>query len=469
MSGNTPPAIEVVPPENTHGGGPFITPNRMRNNNNQNPLFNVRDRLFHTLFYRAALAYARAFPRPLRRFLEFLILIKAIAAFFVLVYIHITFSRSPSTCLAHVKETWPRDGILRVEIVRNPGKDYNIEQSYAKEEKLKQGKAEDFVHVIGLLAREGFIYIEPTAVEDTAKETQPLEQNIQNYAKNSDPDVQSVNKSEMEDSLLNVSRISRTVWWSGYDMLTAYPLAVSEKPSFLDIIDRTDSNAVNSTEIMENTRGKEDIPESSRSRGYPEDEYIVEFSLEFGFLRLSPATRARLNIPVEIVTLDPEKDECFGDAFSRLVLDEFLGYDDLLLASIKTLAEKEDNKGYLRNVVSGEHYRFVSMWMARTSYFAAFFIMIVFTVSVSMLLRYSHHQIFVFIVDLLQMLEFNVTVTFPAAPLLTVILALVGEYSGQRKLINFTSFVMAAAFVVHFSGTCSAESAVSIMRSFFRL
>ena len=43
-----------------------------------------------------------------------------------------------------------------------------------------------------------------------------------------------------------------------------------------------------------------------------------------------------------------------------------------------------------------------------------------------MLLRYSQHQIFVFIVDLLQMLEFNTNITFPAAPLLTVILALVG-------------------------------------------
>jgi hypothetical protein len=65
-------------------------------------------------------------------------------------------------------------------------------------------------------------------------------------------------------------------------------------------------------------------------------------------LRLSPMTRARLKIPVQIVTLDPGKDECFGDSFSRLVLDEFLGYDDLLMASIKTLAEQEDNKGYLR-------------------------------------------------------------------------------------------------------------------------
>lgn len=155
--------------------------------------------------------------------------------------------------------------------------------------------------------------------------------------------------------------------------------------------------------------------------------------------------------------------------------------------------------GFLRNVVSGEHYRFVSMWMARTSYLAAFVIMVIFvsaggwgragvrgrcslrhpatsgrpcsqTLSVSMLLRYSHHQIFVFIgespcppvcgraglrprpprppahlaqppgtspglparrflpaVDLLQMLEMNMAIAFPAAPLLTVILALVGE------------------------------------------
>lgn len=57
-----------------------------------------------------------------------------------------------------------------------------------------------------------------------------------------------------------------------------------------------------------------------------------------------------MKIPVEIVFLDPGKDACFGDTFSRLILEEFLGYDDLLLASIKTLAEKEDNKGYLRYI-----------------------------------------------------------------------------------------------------------------------
>ena len=42
---------------------------------------------------------------------------------------------------------------------------------------------------------------------------------------------------------------------------------------------------------------------------------------------------------------DPEKDACFGDTFSRFLLDEFLGYDDILMSSIKQLAEQEDNKG----------------------------------------------------------------------------------------------------------------------------
>lgn len=177
MSGNETQGPEGPNLENVHGGaGPFFNQNRFRNrNNNQNPLINVRDRLFHTLFYRAALAYARTFPRPFRRIIEFIILIKAIAAFFVLVYIHIVFSKTPSTCLLHVKDTWPRDGILRVEIVKNLPQDYNIKHSYAKEEKLKQqGKADDFGHIIGILARDGFINIEPSAVEDNIKETEPL-------------------------------------------------------------------------------------------------------------------------------------------------------------------------------------------------------------------------------------------------------------------------------------------------------
>ena len=53
---------------------------------------------------------------------------------------------------------------------------------------------------------------------------------------------------------------------------------------------------------------------------------------------------------------------------SRFILENFLGYDDVLMSSIKSLAEKEDNKGYLRNVVTGAQYHFVRFW------FLAFFI-----------------------------------------------------------------------------------------------
>ncbi|VEN57114.1 unnamed protein product, partial [Callosobruchus maculatus] len=387
MSANTDgPGMENHPP------GPVPGTVRVRNDLLQNPLFNVRDRLFHTLFFRAALAYARTFPRPLRRFIEFLILIKAIAAFFVLVYIHVAFSRTPSTCLMHVKDTWPRDGILRVEIVKNAGKDYTIEQSYAKEEMLKQqGKSEDFAQMIGLLARDGFINIEPSSVDDTSKETQPLVSDVTSYTTNKTGSPKEEVSQILPDSLANISNVFPTAWNSQEDKMM-----VTERTPFpdgsLDPVNQSENATVEETQ-----KAKESSVEVDKAKGWQDDEYIVEFSLEYGFLRLNPATRARLKIPVEIVFLDPTKDECFGDAFSRLILEEFLGYDDLLLASIKSLAEKEDNKGYLRNVVSGEHYRFVSMWMARTSYFAAFFIMIVFTVSVSMLLRYSHHQIFVFI------------------------------------------------------------------------
>ena len=34
--------------------------------------------------------------------------------------------------------------------------------------------------------------------------------------------------------------------------------------------------------------------------------------------------------------------------------------------------------GYFRNVVTNEHYRFVSIWMERSSYIAAAFVMLIF-------------------------------------------------------------------------------------------
>lgn len=410
----------------------------------------------------------------MRRLLEFILLIKALGAFCVLVYIHIVFSRTPTTCLEHVKDTWPRDGILRVEIVRNAGADYNIEKSYAREERLRAERAEDISSVLGLLARDGFVNIEPSAVDEAAKavdreSTDQLKgiRDIVSGSNTSDTVYNTADGSSIHPhttlapSTNDGDNVASTVWDSrvltghygepehqhdGPDDATVAgeEIAAKQVAEYARLIQmqqmERDLMGGGGGEGSEDSgKGQEGGLGGKDDAEYEEDEYIVEYSLEYGFLRLSPAARARLNVPVAIVTLDPDTDTCFGDSLTRIILNDFLGYDDLLMASIKTLAEQEDNKGYLRNVVTGEHYRFVSMWMARSSYIAAFFIMIIFTVSVSMLLRYSHHQIFVFIVDLLQMLEFNVSVSFPAAPLLTVILALVGMEAIMSEFFNDTT------------------------------
>lgn len=51
----------------------------------------------------------------------------------ILVYIHAVFAKTPMNCLEHVQDVWPRDGILRVEIVRNVSANYTIINSYLKE------------------------------------------------------------------------------------------------------------------------------------------------------------------------------------------------------------------------------------------------------------------------------------------------------------------------------------------------
>ncbi|XP_071445373.1 membralin [Hetaerina americana] len=528
--GNGTPSSPPPPPP----GGDNMNNNRGRNNNNnnnQNPLINVRDRLFHALFFKAAVAYARTFPRPVRRFLEFVVLLKAIMAFFVLAYIHVAFSRTPIDCLESVRDDWPRDGILRVEILRsnpsnggssnpthvdaegilkmvgNPteggsiidsdgaivlGESRNVQKTHSWTDGsgpvggMTQGSARQYLkkhgeeenqkgndplsEMLAQLSKNGYVHIEPSTVQETSSISSTSEEDdagLGDVDKGGESNLPEEEKEKIDEiNIRNLGTVpvmpsteytkssnsnssehgndtppmSPTRPWDGQPHIAS----LETKKFLVDGNQTLEDETANKEEriippLKSYSADSEKLSRIEGENGWPEDEYIVEYSLEYGFLRLSPATRQRLGIPVRVVTLDPGREPCFGDAFSRFLLDQFLGYDDLLMASIKTLAEREDNKGYLRNVVTGEHYRFVSMWMARTSYLAAFFIMLVFTVSISMLLRYSHHQIFVFIVDLLQMLELNVTITFPAAPLLTVILALVGMEAIMSEFFNDTT------------------------------
>lgn len=239
-------------PENNHiGGGLLINTNRVRNNNNQNPLFNVRDRLFHALFFKAALAYARTFPKPVRRFIEFMILLKAITAFFILAYIHVAFSRSPTTCLEHVRDQWPRDGILRVEIIKNAAQDYDIEQSYAKEEKLKQEKVEDIASMLGLLARDGFINIEPSSVDEITEQvdTDKLNQSSENAIVPNDLEIK-------PDSLTNVTDVPVSV--TMYNGIAPDPDPPDTSESINETLTAKDNLDVNNPEA---STLKSDVPQ----------------------------------------------------------------------------------------------------------------------------------------------------------------------------------------------------------------
>lgn len=312
-----------------------VDQNQHRNNsNNRNPVLNVQDRICHVIFIKIALTYAKIFPPPIRRLFEYIILSKALISLFILIYIHFAFIRTPIKCLDDLHNNWPKDGILRIEIVR-----HDNEKSFVVDNNL----------------------ITP--------------------------------EESMDFSV-------------GSNYTTA----------FMDFMTQF---------------------ESSSSKDWSNSEYVMEYSLEYGFLRLSPSARKRLNIPIKVVVLNSRKEKCFGDWFSHLLLDEYLGYEDVLMASLKHLAEKEEKKGFVRNVVSGEHHKFVSLWMNECSlYIIAASSMIIFTLAISMLLRYSHHQVFVFIVDLLHTFEMDISITFPIVPLLTVILALVGMEAIMSEFFN---------------------------------
>ncbi|KAI8036286.1 hypothetical protein M5D96_010879 [Drosophila gunungcola] len=305
----------------------------------QNNMMNMRDRLFHAIYFRAAAAYAELVPRKVQLTIEFLLLAKALLFFFTLIYVHNAFIKNPCTCLQQV-QNWPREGVIRVEIIPHLAEKRAIWQGIKRDQQIVRSLKDSYYYSIG-----------PQTLENHDR--------LKRY----------------ESILGRLGLPVRPTFAYSNESLYYYFDAVN----ILDTYDHP--NAIQ-------LKNEED----------DEEQYIVEYSLEYGHLRLSSATRKRLHIPVLTVQLDPNTDKCFGDGLTRYLLKRLLGYDDLLMASVRTIAEQEENKGFLRNVITGEHYRFVSMWWtAWSSYPAAFFVMLLFTFSVSMLLRYSHHQIFVFI------------------------------------------------------------------------
>lgn len=360
------------------------------------------ERLFQALFYRIAVIYARAIPKHIRRLSETALLVISIICLMLLVYLHVVFNQKPMTCLSHLQDQWPRQGVLRVELFfETPPDNYDLQQSYAKE-------FEDSYEEFHFNRTQSEIFpIMEIPIDPLEKQLYP-------------------NMSIRSDLLLSIENQTET---------SGEIIEIKSDESYLDLF----MDYVFNTDWIK--------------QFLIEEAYILEYSLEYGFLRLSPQTRQRLNVTVMLVTLDISNNTCFGSGLNRFLLDQFLGYQEILMSSLKQLAEKETHKGYVRNVLTNDHFRFVNAWQNRRwwTYVVALCIMVVFTISISMLLRYSHFQIFVFIVDLLRMIEHNTSIIFPAAPLLTVILALIGMEAIMSEFFNDASTAFYIILIVWIS------------------
>lgn len=312
--------------------------------------------------------------RPFRRLIELVLFMKALLAFFSLVYIHYTFSMSPATCLQQVADHWPRHGVLHIEINRHlPSHQRFVAGLTAPKEDTIEFSLPENPMRFELLRTDS----EKLPIHEILDEA-----NYKNYRMYS---VMQNLMSSFKD------RYAEVVESGPADPSESQPGDERGETEASDKKGPVDETPVPIPPVLEKDEKLSLLQELTKSSSWlptidpddeEEDQFIVEYSLEYGFLRLSNATRERMNIPVLYVYLNPDTDKCFGDNLSRFILEKFLGYDDLLMAALKTLAEKEDNKGYLRNLVTGEHFRFISSWwVPRGSFLAAFFIMLLFVSS----------------------------------------------------------------------------------------
>lgn len=333
------------------------------------------------------MAYFLTVPLILRRIFEIAVLVAAILSFAILIHLHVSFIRSPLTCLDEVKSNWPRDGILRVQIESEHSdlikerEDFSHSALYLNLSRLEASYNESNFNLSEeCLDTYTVMKLQyPLTIEQYRNELKE-QHNIPSYSLYSSSSVK-------YDShpLLNLNASSLIEEAIDLPPFDDYRLNRYQHPN-----KKNDGKHIfNFLFLFVYTIELIGII-CCTNLDWP---YIVEYSLEYGLLRLSEEMRRHYNVPVQTVVLCPEKDACFGDPLARFMLRNFLGYDDVLIGSIKRLAEHENNRGYVRNVATGEHFRFVNVWMTRASYISAGFIMIMFTLFVSMLIRYSHQQV----------------------------------------------------------------------------
>lgn len=214
-------------------------------------------------------------------------LVKALAAFFILVYIHISYSQTPATCLEHLKvEGWPRDGILRIEILR-PGE---------VKVPMKEG-AEDMSEELTHLRsnhKGGMVSIDPsTTLPHEQNQDDPTYKNINSRMLTASPDQVEANQTISDEISLtehfqylevNVSdAVEIDVSESISSTMLVEPGLISNTISMTDSEMNTKESYNNETMARINNMQleevlKSDVPEVEKliNAVFPDDQYVVE-------------------------------------------------------------------------------------------------------------------------------------------------------------------------------------------------
>lgn len=184
----------------------------------------------------------------------------------LLIYLHLVFNQKPVTCLSHLHDVWPRHGVLRVELFfQTPPTDYTLEQSYAKE------------------------------YQDNY---------IDNHENEEDETIPPMNELPVAEILVDSS-----------DNISFEETHPNMSINFsLFPPDNSLNDILSDTPIEQSDDDDDDDEDENESlfnfdwikQLLIEEQHILEYSLEYGFLRLSPETRKRLKIEVLLVPLGNE-------------------------------------------------------------------------------------------------------------------------------------------------------------------
>ncbi|CAI4226390.1 unnamed protein product [Auanema sp. JU1783] len=412
---------------------------RNRNVEDLNQFGAVRDRLFHAMLVKLTLVYCEVVNPFFRKVFEFVSLTLALTVLSFLFFTHIMSSHASPTCINVLKGNWKNDGVVRVEVVKNlKSLDYKERWiSFYKNERSRMqchfNPKQALVH--GPVAIPAEIRHGPSANITTGGST-------------------GYNKSRVKTLLSYILNLTSNIF--SFDFFDDY-----EEEEYTDTLDIDAEKAF--LDHFLQTKTENDLPAII---------YRAEYALHYGLLRLPKSYRDKRSIPFHELKIDSNH-QCFGDATMIFTLNKFIGFEEAVMTGLRSLAENETTDGYLHNLNTGEHYHFVGNTMTRKSYITAAIVMFIFTFAISLLLRFSHHQIFMFIVDLLHMFELNQPLEFPAAPLLTVILALVGMEAIMSEVFADTTTAFYVILVVwiadQFDAICchSATSKQYWLRFFF--